>query len=79
MTKTKPFIRIITRKKQVFHQKKIIAKNLRKKMLQLLLMFCMLKKKKYIYIYILIISQNMTQILKTSYSFNDSKWGRTRS
>ena len=31
----------------MFHQKKMIAKKMRKIMQQLLLMFCMLKKKKY--------------------------------
>ena len=32
-------------------------------------MFCMLKKKKYI----LLMFQNITEIVKTSYFFNDSK------
>ena len=33
-------------------------------------MFCMLEKKKYI----LCMFQNITQIVKASYSSNDSKW-----
>ena len=33
-------------------------------------MFCMPKKK----IYILLMFQNIIQIIKTSYSFNDSRW-----
>ena len=33
-------------------------------------MFCMLKKKRYI----LLMFQNITQIVKKSYSFNDFQW-----
>ena len=67
----------------------MIGKKLRKIMSQLLLMFCMLKHTHthththkhthiyiyiYIYIHILLMFQNITQILKTSCSFNNSKW-----
>ena len=46
----------------------MIAKKLRKIMLQTLLMLFTLKKK-----YILLMFQNITEFVKTSYSFNDSK------
>ena len=50
----------INGKELIFHQKKMIWKNLREKMEQLLLMFCMLKRKKYI----LLMFQNWTQTMK---------------
>ena len=52
-------------KEQLFHQKKMIGKSLRKINKQLLLMFCMLKRKKYI----LPMFQNITQIVKVKLLF----------
>ena len=48
----------------------MIGKDSRIIMQRLLLMLCMLKKKRKI----LLMFQKTTQIVKTSYSFNDSKW-----
>ena len=48
----------VTKKEQIFHQKKMIGKNLRKIIEQLLLMFCMLKKKKMYTAYVSKFSSN---------------------
>ena len=48
ITKINPFISKYNWEGIIFHQKKMIGKNLRKVIEQVLLIFCMLKKKKYI-------------------------------
>ena len=58
----------------MFHPKKMIGKNLRELMLELLLMFCMLKNKKCI----LLMFQNVTQTLNSNYLFNDFKLRKKR-
>ena len=50
-----------------FPSKNLIGKNFRKIIRQLLLMFCMPEKN------ILLMFQNLTQIVKPKYSYNDSK------
>ena len=55
----------ITGQESIFHQKKVVGRNLRKMFRQLLLMFCMLKKENYI----LLIFQNITKIKKKKLFF----------
>ena len=50
---------------QIFYKKKMIGKNLRKIMQQLFLMFCAPKRN----IYILLMFQNMTQLVKNESFF----------
>ena len=65
VTKIKPFINKYKWEGISFSSEKDDCKKLRKIMLQLFLMFCMLKKKKHI----LFLFQNITQIVKNKLFF----------
>ena len=67
ITKIKHFMDKYKWKGINFPSKNLIGKNFRKIIRQLLLMFCMPEKN------ILLMFQNLTQIVKPKYSYNDSK------